>query len=167
MTSQAQINTATTEKWNGEAGATVAWSVEGLADAAGRVSAQSDRGASPRDFFFTWSAEVQWQATPTQYGTLDFYAAAAAEDTAADIDGDIGTSDAALGDVDQVRNLTYIGSVIVEDANTTVMRSSGQFEWPHRYLSLVALNNGGAAINATDSNFTFKLTPYNIQGQDT
>ena len=166
-TSQAQLNPSTALQVNGEAGADIAWSVEGLTNGNGRVAAQHDLGSGARNFQFAWTAEVQWQATPTQYGSLDFYVAGAPDDTAADVDGDVGTSDAALGDADQLRNLVYIGSVVAEEADTTVMRASGMFTHYTRYLSLVCYNDGGATINATDSNFTFKLIPFNIQGQAT
>lgn len=167
-TSQAQINVGTGVKFNGEAGADVAFSMEGIASAAGRVSAQYDLGASPRDFLFMWHGELLMQATPTQYRTIDFYAAGAYDADSTMIWGDVGASDAALGDEDQLRNLLQIGSVVIEEANTTKMVGGGRFYWPHRYISIVGFNNSsGATINATDSNFLFFLQPYNIQGQAT
>ena len=101
---------------SGVAGADTAFSVEGLADAAGRVAAQHDFGAVPRDTHALWSCEVQFQATPTQYGTLDIYAAWAPDGDSTQIDGDVGATDAALGDADMRRNLQFIGSVVSENA---------------------------------------------------
>ncbi len=167
-TSQAQINVGTGLKFNGEAGADVAFSIEGIATTAGRVSAQYDLGASPRDYLFMWHAELLMQATPTQYTSLDFYAAAAYDGDSTMIWGDVGATDAALGDVDQLRNLKFIGSLVIEEADTTKMVGGGMFEWPHRYISIVMHNNAtGATTNATDSNCLFFLQPYNIQGQAT
>ena len=167
-TSKAQINVGTALKFNGEAGADVAFSMEGIATTAGRVSAQKDLGASPRDYLFTWYAELLMQATPTQYTTIDFYAAGAPDNDSTMISGDVGATDAALGDVDQLRNLLHIGSVVIEDAGTTKMVGMGTFEWTSRYISIIGHNNGtGATVNATDSNFIFNLQPYDIQGQAT
>lgn len=167
-TSQAQINVGTGLKFNGEAGADVAFSMEGVATTAGRVSAQYDLGASPRDALFMWHAELLMQATPTQYTTIDFYAAAAYDADSTMIWGDVGATDAALSDVDQLRNLQPIGSVIIEEAGTSKMVGGGVFQFPHRYISIVGHNNAtGATINAIDSNFLFFLQPYNWQGQAT
>lgn len=169
-TSQSQIQEGTALQISGVVGADYAWSVEGLTNNAGRVSAQIDLGADPRDPYLQWWAEAQWQATPTQYKTLDIYAAIALNGFASDVAGDVGTSDAALGDVDQLRQfgVSMIGQIVVEDAGTTVMRSGGWFFYPYRYLSLIAYNNNtGATLNATDSNFDFQLVPFNFQGQAT
>ena len=168
-TSQAQLKIGTGVKFNGEAGADVAFSMEGIASAAGRVSTQYDLGASPRDGLFMWHASLFLQATtPVQGKTVDFYAAAAYDAVATMIWGDIGATDAALGDVDQLRNLLFLGSVVIEEANTTIMVGGGVFEFPYRYISIVMHNNAtGATTNATDSNMLFFLQPYNWQGQAT
>lgn len=167
MTSKNWVLTSTSLKINGEGDADVALSAEGVADGAGRISAQLNLGASPRAFEFDWSCEVLFQATPTQYGTLELYIATAPDDDSTQIDGDVGASDAALGDVDQLKNLTKIGSVGVEEADTTKMVGSGTFICTKRYVSFVIYNDSGAAINATDSNFILRITPIANQGQDT
>ena len=167
MTSKAYVLTETSIKVNGEAGAGVALSAEGLVDSTGRVSAQKDWSAGARAFEYDWSCEVLFQATPTQYKTLDLYLATAPDNDSTQIDGDIGAADAALGDVDQLRNLQYIGSVVVEDAGTTKMVASGEFSNSKQYHSYVIYNDAGAAINATDSNFILTVTPKAIQGQAT
>jgi len=166
MANEAFIEIQTAKLINGEAGADVAFSVEGLTNANGRVSAQYDIGASPRPYLFRWSCEVQFQATPTQYKGLELYVAGAPDADATQIDGDIGASDAALGDVDMRRNLQFIGYVISENAAASEKCvASGSFEFYSRYLSLVVYNDSGATINATDSNFRFDLQPIAIQGQ--
>jgi hypothetical protein len=150
-------------KINNDGGA-YAWTVEGLASNAGRVSAQIDWGSGAIPDEFEWSGKVQWQASPVQGQGLDFYYANAVG-VSTQIDGDVGASNAALGDVDQLRNLRYFGSVVAEEADTTVMVASGRFRNPSRYMSLVAHNDGGAAINATASNFVFYLTPIYYEAQ--
>ena len=166
-TSKAFITAESTVKVNGEAGADHAWSVEGVTNGAGRVSVQIDLGAAPRASIFDWSCELLFQATPTQGDPFEIYKAGAPDDDSTQIDGDVGASDAALGDLDQVRNLAILGSVVAEEADTTKMVGSGSFLHTQRYLTLVCLNNTGATINATDSNFVFKLTDRAWQGQAT
>lgn len=124
-------------------------------------------GASPRAYIYAWSCEVQFQATPTQYGTLDLFIAEAPDGDSTQISGDVGASDAALGDVDQLRNLRYIGSVVCENAAASEkFVASSEFTTYNRYISIVAYNNSsGATVNATDSNFRFDLTPKSLQTQ--
>lgn len=168
MANEAALDSGTVLSINGEVGADYAWSVEGVIDGAGRVSAQIDLGAAPRiNWLLRWSCEVQWQATPTAGGTFDIYYATAPDSDSTQIDGNVGATDAALAaaDVDDViQNLTYLGSVTSENATASeVCVSSGTVAVYDRYISLVCENNGGATINATDSNFQFKLTPKNVE----
>jgi hypothetical protein len=166
MANESQINNGTALLISGIVGADYAWSVEGVTNGAGRVSAQIDLGAVPREYIFHWSCEIQFQATPTQYNTFDIYIAEAIDADSTQISGDEGASDAALGDVDSVRNMRYIGSVVVENAAASEKNvASGTFVTYSRYISMVCINNSGATVNATDSNFRFDITPKNYQGQ--
>jgi hypothetical protein len=160
MTNPAYINKGTSKLVNGESGADVAFSMEGIANNSGRVSAQIDWGALPRPVMYEWSCEVQWQATPTQGAVLELYVAGAPDADSTQIDGDIGATDAALGDADMRRNLTYIGCVVSENAAASeVCVASGLFMFTQRYMSIIGYNAGGSAINATDSNFRFNIIP--------
>lgn len=166
MANEVYLRKGTSKLVNGEAGADVAWSMEGVANAAGRVAAQIDWGAAPRPDWYEWSCEVQWQATPTQGAILELYVAGAPDADSSQIDGDVGTSDAALADIDMRRNLKFIGSVVSENAAASeVCVASGRFQFSQRYMSLVGYNAAGATINATDSNFRFNIVPIYWQGQ--
>lgn len=170
MTSQAQVNPGTGLKWNGEAGANVAWSLEGLANNQAQVSAQRDWGAGPRDAWYMWHAEIPMQATPTQFTTLDFYIAPAYDADSTMIWGDVGAVDATISTnaAERMRNLKFIDSLVIDIADTSIMVGGGVFFAPFRYFSAVLLNNGtGATTNATDSNCLFFIQPFNWQGQDT
>lgn len=147
-------------------GGTVGFTVEGLTNGAGRVSAQYDLGAAPRAAFFTWSAECQFQATPTQGKGLELYIAGAPDGTNTQIDGDIGTTNAAMGDVDMRRNLKGIGYIVSENAAASEKcNTSGRFTHTERYISIAAYNDSGASVNATASNWKFVLTPWYWQTQ--
>ena len=166
MANESYITGGTVLSINGEAGADYAFSMEGITNSNGRVSAQIDLGAAPRPSIYSWSAEAQMQATPTQGGTIDFYIAKAPDSDSTQIDGDVGTTDAALADVDMRRNLQYIGSIVSENAAASEkMVGSGVFAVYDRYITIVGYNGAGATTNATDSNFQFKLTPKAFQGQ--
>ena len=166
MANEAYIRNGTSKRIDGATGADYAFSVEGLTNGAGRVSAQIDWGAAPRPAIYEWSCEVQWQATPTQGAVLELYVAGAPDADATQIDGDVGNADAALGDVDMRRNLRYIGCVASENAAASeVSVASGTFEFTQRYMSIVAYNAAGATVNATDTNFRFDIIPVYWQGQ--
>jgi len=160
MANEDYIGNGTSLSINGEVGADYAFSVEGLTNGAGRVSAQIDLGAAPRAYIYQWSCEVQFQATPTQGASLDLYIATAPDGDSTQIDADVGASDAALGDVDMRYNLRPIGQVISENAAASEKCvASGEFVCYTRYLTIVAYNDSGATVNATDSNFRFDLQP--------
>ena len=166
MANEVYLRKGTSRLVNGEAGADTAWSMEGVANAAGRVSTQIDWGAAPRPDWYEWSCEVQWQATPTQGAVLELYVAGAPDADSTQIDGDVGATDAALGDVDMRRNLKFIGAVVSENAAASeICVASGRFQFTQRYMSLVGYNAAGASINATDSNFRFNIIPIYWQGQ--
>lgn len=160
MANEVYVHKGTSKLVNGEAAADTAWSMEGVANSAGRVSAQIDWGAAPRPDWYSWSCECQWQATPTQGSVLELYVAGAPDADNTQVDGDIGTTDAALGDVDMRRNLKHIGAVVSENgAASEVCVASGRFQFTERYMSIVGYNAGGATLNATDSNFRFNIVP--------
>lgn len=166
MANEAYVKTGTALLISGAAGAAYAWSVEGITNGTGRVSAQIDLGASPRPGLWQWSCEVQFQATPTQGKGLELYKAGAPDNDSSQIDGDVGASDAALGDVDMRRNLATVGYVVSENAAASEpCVASGVFQHTQRYLTLVAYDDSGASVNATDTNFVFYLQPYSWQGQ--
>ena len=166
MATNIYVDNGTSLLIGGEVGADYAFSVEGLANAAGQVSAQINLGIAPRQHTYKWSCEVQFQATPTQGASLDLYYATAPDGDSTQIDGDIGSSDAALGDTDSKRNLTFFASVISENAAASEKCvASGTITILDRYLTIVAINESGAAVNATDTNFRFDIQPKQSQGQ--
>lgn len=166
MANESYIRKGTSKLVNGEAGADVALSMEGVSNGAGRVSAQIDWGAAPRPDWYEWSCEVQFQATPTQGAGLELYVAGAPDADSTQIDGDIGSTDAALGDVDMRRNIKMIGFVVSENAAASEKCvASGVFRFTQRYMSIAGYNASGATVNATDSNFRFDIVPVYSQGQ--
>ncbi len=166
MANEDYVNKGTSKLVNNGTGSNVAWTMEGLANAAGRVSAQIDWGAVPRPYRYHWSCEVQFQATPTQGAVLELYIATAPDADSTQIDGDIGATNAALGDVDMRRNLRAIGAVVSENAAASeICVASGYFVCYERYFSIVGYNASGAAINATADNFRFNIVPVYNQGQ--
>ena len=156
----------TTQLFNNGGSEDVAFSMQGVADGAGRVSAQKDWTAGARPSEYEWFGELQLQATPTINGTVDFYAAAGQDGTPTRVWGNVGQADAALADVNIARNLLYIGSITVESATANKkFINGGTFTFTPRYMTIVGINNAGSAIHATAANFLFYVQPYNYQVQ--
>jgi hypothetical protein len=83
-----------------------------------------------------------------------------------DIDGDIGTGGGLLTSVDQLRNITPIGVVVVNvSSTTTVFTASGTIEIWDRYVSVLWRNDFGQNLSATSADHIFTLTPKNMQIQ--
>lgn len=165
MVAALYVKEGTGLKFNGEAGADVAFSMEGVANGAGRVSAQKDWGADPRPYTYQLSVELTMQATPTQYASVDFFISEALVDDATQRSGDEGATDAALGDVDSVKNMKYVGSLVMENAAAEKFVASFEFVSYAQYWSLVMLNNSGATTSATDSACVALVQPLYIESQ--
>lgn len=166
MANESWLNKGSALTADGTGGATVAWSMHGVTNGAGRVSAQYDLGALPRGCIIEWACELQLQATPTQGKAVELYIAEAPDEDSAMITGDPGTADAALGDVDMRRNMRGIGQVVSENAAASEKcNAAGSFFAPRRYISFVGYNDTGATINATAANFKFKFRVIYPQAQ--
>lgn len=164
MTSMAKemyIAEGSTLRINGEVGADYAWSMEGVANGAGRVSARIDLGEAPRPYLYRWRCKLACQATPTAGNQLRLYKS---ESNGTYADGDVGEADAAIAEA-QLTNMRQFGAVTVDTADTSDQIAGGVVEIHERYVSIGGWNATGAAINATDSNFVFELTPIFDQQQ--
>jgi hypothetical protein len=146
---------------NGEVGADYALSMEGVANAAGRVSARIDLGAAPRPYLYRWRCKLACQATPTAGNQVRLYKA---ESDGTYEDGDVGTADAELVAA-QLTNMRQFGAVTVDTADTSDQIAGGVVEIHERHVSIGGWNASGATLNATDSNFVFTLTPIYDQQQ--
>lgn len=162
MAGEIYLKEGTTLKINGEADAAYAWSMEAVADGAGRVSARIDLGAAPRPYLYRWRCKCVWQANPTLNAALRLYKS---ESDGTYEDGDVGTADAALAAANALTNCKQFGAVKADTADTSDQIAGGVIEIHERYVSIVGWNAGGAALNATDSNFYFGLTPISDQTQ--
>lgn len=121
-----------------------------------RVSARYDQGAGSTSEWWEWRATFQLDTDPNLGESIDLYLAFS-DGTLED--GDVGTADAAvLAPV--LRNLTYIGSVIIQIGTATVdQRASGICRIPTRYFSVVVHNNTVDSLENTANVNTITMTP--------
>lgn len=139
-------------------GGDVAITCTSLANNAGRVSAQLDRGAGSKPQLYRWEFECKLVATPTIGNAVSLYLATA-QANAASPDGNVGTTDAALSSLEKRRNLQFVGVVEIDVASTALQKGAGVVQIDSRYISLVVINEGGSAFSATAGDTIFTLIP--------
>ena len=145
---------------------TVTITLTALQTVTGRVSAQYDRGASARAAHFKWTFTTQLNGTNIVGAEVQLYIARGDGTAAGQIDGNVGTTDAALASANKVNNLQYLGSLIVDQTTTnTTMTVSGYCFIPSRYISLVVYNATTLPLTTSTSVHTFTLipTPFEMQ----
>jgi len=133
-----------------------------LAADAGRVSDQQDLTATSSRMY-EWRAVVQFGTAPVAGEAVNSYAAYG--DTTVQ-DGGVGTMDSALGSVNTLPNLHFIGSVVVDTTSTnTDVVASGVFACSSRYITIVVHNNTADALrtSGTVNNVTITPIPDQIQ----
>ena len=136
-----------------------------LATVTGRQGAQHDFGAAARAPEYAWRAWVKFATTPVVGETVGVYWKSS---DGTSPDNDDGTGDIALSAEDKLKNLTYLGAIVVDEAATGVlMVGSGDVYLPHRYGSPVFYNNTVDSLSSTALDHGFSLTPVPIQGQAT
>ena len=139
-------------------GGTYVFTGTSVANAAGRVGAQGDLGSGSRCDRYIWYAEVQCIATPTAGNVVNVYLARGNSTT--EIEGNPGTSDAALSAETACRNMLFLGAIVVETATADKkFIASGVVEIAHRYVSPALFNNAGSALTSDAAEHYFTLTP--------
>lgn len=138
-------------------GGDVVFTPKNVASAAGRISAQWDRGSGAKPGRYVWRVHTKASAGLTVGNALEIYFATS---DGTDVDGNQGTSDAAFSAADKRRNLQFVGSVVADSTSSgEVQIGSGVVEIFVRYLSVVWWNAFGQTLTNTDGDHTFTLTP--------
>lgn len=136
--------------------------VDGLASGAGQQSAQHDFGVAARSALFEWRAFVQFATAPVLGETVDIYLKTAGSSASATAhpDNDDGTGDAAVSAEDKLRNLHFIGSIVVDEAVANIeMVASGIVEIRARAVQVVFWNATADALTTDVNENGFMLTP--------
>ena len=161
-------NQGTVITW-ADSGATHAITLKGLASGTGRQGVEHDFGVTAVASRFMWLAQVQFDtATPPVVGeAVDIYLKTAPDGDNYDNDDGDGT-DIAVSAEDKLKNLWYLGSIIVDQAAADVkMQASGMIEIGAEKVAPVFWN--GTADNldddaaTTDLKFSLIPIPFEIQ----
>lgn len=142
-------------------GGTVPLTLTSVANGAGRVSAQLDRGSGAKPGLYTIQAVLK-AAAALAVGAQAFVYLLQSSETA-DVPGNLGTSDAAVSSSDKQRNLG--APVIVINADSTSngenqISNANIVEIYGRYVSVMVWNALGQALHSTGTNSYVTLTPY-------
>ncbi len=138
-------------------GGTEPLTLTSLASDAGRQSDQYDRGTGDLDMLYEWRAYCKFATTPVVGETVDIYLKTS---DGTHIDNDDGVTDAALSAEDKLKNLTYVGSIVVDEASTTPeFSASGVCSIYARYFQVVVENSTADALCSTASDHGVIFTP--------
>jgi hypothetical protein len=145
-----------------------AFEVHNLASGAGRQSAQCDLGEGAVSALYEWRAFVQFATTPVLGETVDIYLKTAGSSAAATThpDNDDGTGEGAVSAADKLKNLQWIGSIVVDEATADVeMVASGEVFIIARAFNVVFWNASADDLtNDVDENgFMLSPVPMEIQ----
>lgn len=143
-------------------GGTAVITLTSLANNAGRIGAQVDRGASSSASRYLWRLNTKLGATTTSVvvgNTISIYLATG--DVTGTVDGAQSTADAALSSIEKRRNLQFLGVVEVDKtvAAGDQYVGSGICEIAARFISPVIINEVGNTLSATAGDHEFTLTP--------
>ena len=128
-----------------------------LAAGAARVGAQKDFGAGSTAGLYQWRLTVQFETAPVVGETVDVYLSTS---DGTEEDGQEGEADAAVGDTNSLKNMHFIGSLVVTSTDADHdMTASGVCRIPTRYVSPVIHNNTADNLQATNDTGEFTLTP--------
>ena len=136
--------------------------LDSLGAGAGVQSAIHDLGEGAISRVYEWRAFVQFATAPVLGETIDFYIKTAGNSASSTYhpDNDDGTTAGAVSAEDKLRNLHYIGSIVVDEAVADVeMVASGVIEISARAFQVVAWNASADALTTDEDENGFALSP--------
>ena len=160
-------NAGTALTW-ADSGGDYALTFKGLAAGSGRQGATHDFGVGAVAFRFAWQCMVHFDtATAPVVGELvDIYLKTSPDGT--NWDNDDGEGDIAVSSVNKLNNLTYLGTIQVDEAAADVpMQASGIVEIAAKEVAPVIWNATADTLDddASPTDSTFILTPYPLEIQ--
>lgn len=156
MANKVYIARETAIVWSDTAG-DLAMTLNNLAAGAGRVGAQKDFGAGSTSEWYSWRLTVQFETAPVVGETVDVYLSTS---NGSEEDGQEGTANAALGSTNSLKNMKFIGSLVVTSTDAAHdMTASGVCRITTRYVMPVIHNNTADNLKATNDTSEFTLTP--------
>lgn len=129
-----------------------------LAFGVARISARHDLGTGSTPGEFEVRAVVEFETAPALGETVDIWISTS---DGTDPDGQEGTVDADLGTLESLKNMLFVGSVVVKSTTANIQHTdSFMVRIPTRYFSVVVHNNSAADNLENTANVNFiNVTP--------
>lgn len=143
--------------WAGSGG-DAAITLASLSANAGRQGALFDFGTAARPYRYAWRAWVGMQSAPVVGAVVELYWKSS---DGVHADNSDGPGDAPVGGEDKLRNLSFLGVIVMDEAAAGLpFVASGVIEHHHRYGAPVFWNrNAAAALSAGAADHGFSLLP--------
>lgn len=146
-----------------DSGADLVMTLNDLDNGVARIGAQKNFGAGSTADEFEWRLTVQFETEPVVGETVDVYLSTS---NGTEEDGQEGVADADVGDNGSLKNMHYIGSLVVTTATVDHdMTASGICRITTRYVCPVIHNNTADHLQATANTGEFTLTPLAYESQ--
>jgi hypothetical protein len=132
---------------------------------AGRQGALADLLATARAREYTWIAFVKMATTPVVDDVIRVYWKSA-DASNAHPDNDDGTGDLDVSSEDKLKNLHYLGDIVIDETSTSPeFKGSGIFEAPAQVGGPVFWNAAEDDFSSTaaDCGFEIRAVPYEAQ----
>jgi hypothetical protein len=127
-----------------------------LGAAAGRQGALHDFGTAARSRLFAWRAWLKPGATRVVGETVQIYLKTS---DGSHPDNDDGVGDIAVSALDKLRNVSFLGTIQIDENAAVEMVGSGIVEIGARYAGPIVWNASANALSGTAADFGFSLTP--------
>ncbi len=168
MANLIQQNQGTVITW-ADSGGTHAITLKGLATGTGRQGVEHDFGVAAVATRFAWFAQVQFDSAtaPVVGERVDIYLKTAPDGANYDNDDGDGT-DIAVSAEDKLRNLTWIGSIVVDEAVVDVkMQASGSIVITAEKVAPVFWNGTADTLDddTSTTDLKFSLIPVDLEVQ--
>ena len=168
MANLIQQNQGTVITW-ADSGATHAITLKGLATGSGRQGEDHPFGSGAVATRFAWLAQVQFDTgtAPVVGETVDIYLKTAPDGSNYDND-DGDNTDIAVSNIDKLKNLQYLGSIVVDEAAVDVkMQASGMVTIGAQTVQPVFWNATADTldddVSTTDLKFSLIPVPLEVQ----
>lgn len=137
--------------------------ITSLANNAGRVGPQYDRGAGSLPPYLKWRMQMKGNVAFAVGNIINLYISTGDGGTG---DGVVGTVDAALAGIDKLRNLRQCGCIVTDSTTLGELQIASGVVWcPERYFAPVLWNASGQALTATAADHYITFYPLSFEGQ--
>lgn len=142
--------------------------LDSLGSGAGVQSAIHDLGEAAISRIYEWRAFIQFATVPVLGETVDFYIKTAGNSASSTghPDNDDGTTSSAVSAEDKLKNLHFIGPIVVDEAAANIeMVASGTIRISARAFQVVAFNStaDGLTTDVDENGFWLSPVPDEIQ----